>query len=229
MSIRGAQILAVLAVAAVVCAVPAAAAAPPAPAAGLPLTANQLVYEGAKVTMQVDVNGEAAVQLVGGLLDAAAEVAHQQAGALQSMGPQAGRLAMLAPMIEPAKEIIKSVSRVTAYIMQPAGTVDGNRVVGHYSDMMTSRGWTPMVTVHAENQVNVAILVAPGAKGVFAAVAPQGGELVVAMVTTTRPIGEMLGDLVRAAGGPAAHMALMGMMQQHAPPPPAPPAQEPEE
>ena len=44
-------------------------------------------------------------------------------------------------------------------------------------------------------------MIAPSAKGVFAAVRPNQRELIVALITTSEPIGDLLAQVVRAGGG----------------------------
>ena len=44
-------------------------------------------------------------------------------------------------------------------------------------------------------------LLAPCAKGIFAAVRPNQRELIVALITTNEPIGDLLAQVVRAGGG----------------------------
>ena len=84
--------------------------------------ADQLVYQGATVETQVDVNGEAAMALVGSALDAIAAQMEEQAKAMQAEGksPGEGPMAMLpmaAPMIGPARDAIKSLSHITVVVM----------------------------------------------------------------------------------------------------------------
>jgi len=209
-----------------------AATAPPAAESAVPLTTDQLMYEGASVEMQVDVNGEAAMQLLGGLLDAVAEIAHEQGAAMAAMAFTSTRQAvpadkaehsvgsvaqgspvlliekMAQPLIDPAKEAIKSVTRVSVLVMKPGESVNAEEAMTYYHGLMTSRGWIPMVTIRAEDDARILVLLAPGAKGVFAAVLPTGDEMVVAMVATTKPLGDLVAEIVRAAGG----QALLGML-----------------
>lgn len=183
---------------------PAALAASPG-AEGL--TTEQLALKGATVKFQVDVNGEAAMQLVGGVLDAAVEVAQQQAAAGGEGGPMA-QMAMAEPFIGPAKDLLKSLSRVTVVVMQ-AGA-EPKDVVAHYGDMMIARGWSPLVTTRAITGQDAAVYLAPGGKGIFVVARPQGQEVIVALVTTRQSIGDLLGEIVRAGGGKALPMILAG-------------------
>ncbi len=197
-------------------------------------TAAELVYQGATVKMQVDVNGAAAVQLVGGLIDAAATAAQEQAKAMQQAGPgahmqgqemgPAQAMAMAGPMIEPTREIIKSLDQVTVLMMQASAPVAGDAFVSYYQNLMQERGWTPLITVRGQGMPAVASLMAPEGKGVFLAAFPGGNEeVVVALLTTTKPIGDLLGQL--AAAGQSAMPQIMAMMQaRQASKPPAPPA-----
>jgi hypothetical protein len=114
MLMRGLRGWSVVGVLIVACALATAACAQ-----GAPVTAEQLVYQGADVQTQVDVNGVAAVQLVGGLLDAvAAQVKNMPPGA----GPQDGPMAMLPailPMVDPARDAIKSMQQFTVVVLKP--------------------------------------------------------------------------------------------------------------
>ncbi len=208
------QLVASLAAAALLCGVSAADGG---------LTTEQLVYQGAQVEVQVDVDGAVAIQFAGDALDALAELAQQQAEALAGAeGPPPGPVAAAAaaaPLIGPAKAAVESLSRVTLLVMTPQQPAAGAQVVDHYAALLTPRGWAPMVTVRAEQGEGVLVLVAPGGKGIFAVVAPkqEQGKLVVALVTTTRPVGELIGNIVRAGGGPAAQ-ALMAQMVRPSPP-----------
>jgi len=44
-------------------------------------------------------------------------------------------------------------------------------------------------------------MIAPSAKGIFAAIRPNQRELIVALITTNEPIGDLLAQVVRAGGG----------------------------
>jgi hypothetical protein len=169
------------------------------------LTTDQLIYGGATVKIQVDVNGEAAVALLGNALDAAAQVAREQAAAMaeggESPGGPMGKMAIAEPLIAPAMNAIKSVTRVTLLVMQPGESSASEDLTGYYSGLMTERGWMQLVKVRSESGENIAAFVAPGGKGVFAAIRPNARELVVALVTTRRPVGELLGQIVRSGGG----------------------------
>jgi hypothetical protein len=170
------------------------------------LTTEQLTLQGATVKFQVDVSGEAAMLLVGGVLDAAADVAKQQGASAEQGGPMA-QMAMAEPFIGPAKDLIKSLSRVTVLTMAPpSGGAPG--FLDHYDRLMASRGWTSLATTRAITGQDAAVYVAPGGKGVFAAVRPNGDELVVVLVTTREPIGDLLGQIVRAGGGKVFPMIL---------------------
>ena len=216
----------------------AALAAPPA-AEGL--TTEQLVLQGATVKFQVDVNGEVAMQLVGGMLDAAADTVKQAAASAfagdevplrrtkaSGQGGEMGELAMAEPFIGPAKDLVKSLSRVTAVVMQAPpldcargglalaggdpelaeGPPDSKDLIGQYEAMMVARGWTMLATTRAITGQEAAAYVAPGGKGIFVAVRPNGQELIVALVTTREPIGDLLGQIVRAGGAKALPMLL---------------------
>ncbi len=172
-------------------------ATPTAATADEPLGVEQLVCEGAAVEVEIDVNGEAAVQLIGGVLDEAAVTFKQQAAAGQGLPPQA---AMAEPVIEPAKELVKSLSRVLVLVMKTDESAAELDVIGYYGAKMAPRGWTRLATIRTDSGENILAMVAPGGKGLFAAIRPDENELVVALVTTRQPIGDLLAQLVRAGG-----------------------------
>jgi hypothetical protein len=186
------------------------------PAADLgPLTSSQLVYPGLQVEFLVDVNGAAVAQLLGPALDAGAEVAHKLAASFKQQAQSEGwarapgvSLAavplMAEQLIDPAKDLLKSFTRATLVVMKSpdAGkSPEAEAVIGYYENLMLPRGWVPMVTVRpGSRQEGLLLLLAPGGKGVFGALRPNSRELVVGMVAANRPIGELLGELVRAGG-----------------------------
>lgn len=218
---RSMRVLAVLLAVVVMSAGGALAATAPV-GAGAEITSDQLVYQGASIETQVDVNGEAAVQLIGGILDAAATQVQAQAKAMEGKGGE-GPMAMLplaAPMIEPAKEAIKSLSRVALVVMKPKEPVKGDQFLKYYQSLLSPGGWLPLVTVRDKEDTVLALL-APEAKGVFFAV-NEGNEMTVGMVTTTKPLGDLLGQIVTAGGG--ALPAFLSMRQAQAKPAPAKPA-----
>jgi hypothetical protein len=192
-----------------------------------PLTADDLAYEGASVDVQIDVNGEAAIQLLGGVLDAAAEVAEEQIAAMTEGGPAGalGPVGMARPLIGPAKETIKSITQVTALIMKTEQPIEAKDIMSHYSDLAIGRGWTPMVRVAAEKDVNIAAFLAPEAKGIFAVIRPNQRELIVGAVTARAPLGDLLAEVIRAGGGEVIPHFLAARMT-HSPPAPEAPASE---
>jgi len=222
--------LAVLLAAAAGFSTSSAAAAPPVPTEA-PLTANQLIYEGTTIEFQLDVNGEAAAQLLGDLLDAAAEIAHEQADAMAKagVGPVPPHVAVIAePLIDPAKDVIKSITWVTLLVMRPDESVNTEEAMGYYHRLMTSRGWTPMVTIRADSGERILVLLAPGGKGLFAAIIPGHNEIVVGIITTTEPLGELLAQIIRAGGSEALQGILIHPHRAHpAPEAPAETAPEP--
>ena len=168
-------------------------------AAADPITIDDLKYRPATVKVEVNVNGEAAVQLVGGILDEAAAIVEDQASAGAEGLPR--ELAIAQPFIGPAKDAVKSLSRVIALVMKTDDSAAKLDVVAHYGTMMAARGWSPLATVRIDNGRNVLVMIAPSAKGIFAAVRPNQQDLIVALVTTSEPIGDLLAQVVRAGGG----------------------------
>jgi len=189
-------------------------------AAADPITIDDLKYRAATVKVEVDVNGEAAVQLVGGILDEAAAIVEEQASAGAEGLPT--KLAMAQPFIGPAKDAVKSLSRVIALVMKTDDSAADLDAAAHYGAMMAGRGWSPLATVRTDGGQNILVMIAPSAKGIFAAIRPNQRELVVALVTTSEPIGDLLAQVVRAGGGDIlpkilqARAAQMERMQQQA-------------
>ena len=162
------------------------------------LTIDDLKYAGAAVEVEVDVNGEAAVQLIGGVLDEAIAAAREQAASGGQIPPQ---LAAAQPMLEPAKQMIKSLSRVVAVVMKTDESTGPLNVIDLYGGKMSARGWTQLASVRTGKGENILAMLAPGGKGVFVALRPSNTELIAALVTTREPIGDLLAQVVRAGGG----------------------------
>ena len=220
---RGKIWLCVVVLLAVVCAGCRASAAD----SGVPT--DKLIYQGATVETQVDVNGVAAVQLVGGALDAIAAQAQEAAKAMQAQGgPKAaeGPLAMLPavlPMIEPVKEAIKSLDRITVLVMKPKQEVKTDEFISYYTGLMTPLGWSPLMTVRDKDKTAVVMMIAPEARGVFFAVNDQK-QMVCGIVATTKPIGELLGQVINAGSGAWPMIMSQINRPKPAPHPPAAPA-----
>ena len=220
---RGMRWLCVVVLLAAVCAASAAWAAEGG------VATEKLIYQGAAVETQVDVNGVAAVQLVGGALDAIAAQAQEAAKAMQAQGgPKAteGPAAMLPavlPMIEPAKEAIKSLERITVLVMKPKQEVKTDEFISYYTGLMTPLGWSPLMTVRDKDKTAVVLMIAPEAKGVFFAVNDQK-QMVSGIIATTKPIGELLGQVINAGSG--AWPMIMSQLNapRRTPQPPAAPA-----
>jgi len=194
------------------------------------ITAENLVYEGAAVETQVDVNGEAAMQLVGGAIDALAAQAKAQAEAMAAGKGAEGPMAMLPaaiPLIDPMKEALKSLGQITVVVQKPQQPVNSDAFLEHYRGVMSPLGWSPLVTVKAKDAPAVVAMVAPEGKGVFFAV-NEKAEIVAGLVTTTKPIGELIGQVIHASGG-SWPMVFSHMMQAKAQKPPAapPPPEKP--
>ena len=190
------------------------------------VTTEQLIYQGAAVEVQVDVNGAAAVQLIGDSLDAVASTAKEQAAALAQAGTGGGKAAMISaalPLIDPAKEAIKSLTRAALVVMKPSEKTSGEAVSSYYNQLMTGQGWSPLMTVKAENAQRITVMLAPEAKGLFLMV-QQKEELVVGMVTTSQPIGQLIGQIVRAGGGVLPAIIATRAEHPSAPAPPDEPA-----
>jgi hypothetical protein len=190
------------------------------------LTIDELKCQGASVDVEVDVNGEAAVQLIGGVLDEAARAAQAQIAAGGSLPPQ---VAAAEPMLEPAMQVIKSLSRVVAVVMKTDESAAGLDVIDHYGAKMSPRGWTQLATVRTGKGENILAMLAPGGKGMFIAVRPNGRELIVALITTREPIGDLLAQVARAGGGQVLPKFFAAQADQPEPSAGCDETQEPEE
>ena len=181
----------------------AGSAAPATPGEG-PVPVEKLVYQGAAIDTQIDVNGEAAVALIGSALDALAAQAEEQVKAMQASGnaPMPGpmaKLSLVAPMIGPAKDAIKSLQHVTVLVMKPKGPAQPDQFIAYYRGLMSPLGWSPFITVKDKDGTGICAMLAPEAKGVFVAVNSKN-EMVVALVTTGRPLGDIIGQVVGSGG-----------------------------
>ena len=201
-----------------------AQATPPAPA---PLTASELVYLGTSVQTQVDVNGAAAVALLGSALDGLVSAAQEQAKTQASGGAPALPIPPQAwaalPMLGPVRDVIKSVSHITVLVMSPAKPVPSAQFLRHYGSLLTPRGWTSLVTVQDGHGPAVLAMVAPEGKGIFLGVNDRK-QLVTALVTTERPLGEMIGQIMQAATSAAPSLVSTMMRGKFGGPPPPPAA-----
>jgi hypothetical protein len=213
----------------------------PKPAA---LTAEQLVYPGASVETRIDVNGEAAMALAGGAVDAlaaqvqarmeAARAAEAAAAAAQGAGAQAQRAAAeaqraAAQAIEQARDALKSLQTVKVVVMETKEAVKASDFLSHYQGLLGSRGWTPLVTVQSDKEDNsvVMVMLGPAGKGLLGAV-HDDNDIVIAMLITEKPLGELIGMLTK--GGSVGELIgplvgpLAGVFGKAGPPtPPTPP------
>ncbi len=169
-----------------------------------PVQVEKLIYQGAAIDTQIDVNGEAAVMLVGSALDALAAQAEEQVKAMQASGnpPMPGpmaKLSLVAPMIGPAKDAIKSLQHITVLVMKPKAPAQPDQFIAYYRGLMSPLGWSPFVTVKDKDGTGISALLAPEAKGVFVAISDKD-EMIVAMVTTGRPLGDIIGQVVSSGG-----------------------------
>lgn len=184
-----------------VVALPAVACAGPTAAADQPLTTDQLVYGEAVVEFTVDVNGAAAAELIGGVLDAVAYTAHEHSAEISELSRAAGDKAVLIQaaqsLIDPTTDVVKSLTRVTWLVMRLGETVDPDEAVAYYHELMAARGWTDLATVRGGAERQIVALLAPGGKGVFAA-AVLGDKAIAGMITARRPLGDLLGQIVES-------------------------------
>jgi len=209
-------------------------AAVPAEASAAP-PVESLVYQGAEVQTQVDVNGAAAVMLIGKALDTIAAQTQKQMAAMQA-APAGTQLAALQgkasvisaalPMIDPVKEAIKSLEHITILIMKPGAEVNAADFMKFYSGSMSAQGWTSLISVRDKSGPAVVTMLAPEAKGIFLAVNDKR-QLLVAFVTTTHPIGDLISQVIQA-GGDAFPQVMGQLMTRRAVPVEEPPAPAPQ-
>ncbi len=217
---------------------PRAKPAPPPAPSGAP-AADQLVYPGATVATRIDVNGVAAMQLAGGAIDAltaqiqqrmeAARAAEAAAAAAQGADAQAQRAAAeaqraAAQAIEQTRDALKSLTGVKVVIMTPKGAPGAADFVKYYQGVMIPHGWTSLVTVQDDQGGDVVVvMLGPAGKGLFAAVGDKE-DIVTAMITTSMPIGDLIGRLMKSGSvsdmvGPLVG-PLAGMFGKAGPPKP---------
>ena len=152
-------------------------------------------------------------------MDAVAETAHKLIGAVKQAGsaPRGGMmgimpaemLSMVEPLIDPAKEALKSVERVAFAAIKAGKSVRAEEVLNYYRERMSGRGWSLLATVRG-NGGGLLLMAAPEGKGVFG-VFPEGQQVVVGLMTTSAPVGDLLGQIVRAGAEPLLKMLPMAM------------------
>jgi hypothetical protein len=215
----------------------ACAAEPAAQAEAAPVAAQSLIFPRAKVQTSVEVYGAAAVQLVGGALDAAAAAVEEQLKALQASGAdsESADLLKLVGLVGPAKDIAKSLDHMTVLVMQVPQTVTDDAFIDYYLSRLQKQNWQPLMVMRGgdPSAPSIVALVAPEGKGVLGAlVAPgkEGRTMAAVMVTTKRPIDDLLAQLV-VAGKPALAMfakAVARESQESPAPGPEPTRSQPE-
>ncbi len=204
----------------------------PGPAVQVP-TVDSLVYQGAEVQTQVDVNGAAAMVLLGKGLDSLSAQAQKQAAALQSAGNlRPGERAKLAvaqavlPILEPTKETLKSLDHLTFVLLQPKAPVSAADFTKFYAGCLASQGWSSLFSLQDKSGTAVVSYMAPEGRGVFFAV-NQPSTIVVALVTTTRPIGDLLNQIIDAGGNAVPTLVQEFLARRQPPVAPAPPKPAP--
>jgi hypothetical protein len=105
------------------------------------------------------------------------------------------------PMIDPTRDILKSVTRVAVVAMRPDQSVTAQGITNHYTAMFTRQGWSSMVSARFEQNGAFILMLAPEGKGLFGLFIDHN-QAGCALVTTDKPIGDMLGQIIRA-GAPA--------------------------
>jgi hypothetical protein len=187
------------------------------PAGGI--TAVDLAFPGTKTELQMDLNGESAMLLLGGTIDAIFDSAKQQADVVKAhgdklppevsaivaqMGPLAG------PVMDAMKDSIKSITHVTVLVMRPSGAVTIDGINNRYNALMIRQGWQSLLTVKAEGEGMLLSYIAPEGKGVFGVMQErQGGEIIVLMVTASKPLGDLVGQVIRTASPLASQFMLL--------------------
>jgi len=165
-----------------------------------PFSAEQLGYPGAAIETRIEVSGAGAAQLVGGGLDAHLAELQVRAKAAQEAGASEEELAEIAEsisLVESTKELARSFLGFTLVVMKPSAPVEAADFVKHYQDLTSSRGWSPLALIQDEEDGNaVLLMLAPGGKGIFLAVNDKE-EIVSAMVTTSKPLGELIAKIFR--------------------------------
>lgn len=212
-------------------AAPPAQMAAPSVQMAAPITSAALAYSGLPITYQMDLNGQDVLLLIGGMVESLAAAAHQQIATFnQQAAPNVANqktketLAQVKPTIEPIKQALTSISHVAFVQMQPNEDIKFDELIGAYQGMMSKNGWS--VTMLARD-VRAAggglVMMAPESKGLLGVFQPGKSQpVIVALVTTTAPLGDLLAQVAQAGGPQVIQLAIQELVDKYTPKPPAP-------
>jgi len=199
-------------------------------AAARPLTLEKVVYPQASINMQMDVNGAVAMKLFGGAIDQAAVEIKQQLKMLQEQrgkeAPEAAALSAALSSTEAVRDVVKSLTSIKFAVTAPKEPVANAAFVKYYQDLLTPGGWASLFTLTAKDKGAVLIMLSDDSKQLFFTI--NGGDNIIdGIVTTNRPMGELIAKVIQGAGPSIDAIMKMvgsGMMMPQPPAPPEPPA-----
>ncbi len=126
------------------------------------------------------------------------------------------------PILEPTKETLKSLDHITFVVMHPPSPVTAADFTKFYSGCLAAQGWSSLFSLQDKSGPAIVSYLAPEGRGLFFAV-NQPSTILVALLTTTRPIGDLLNQIIDA-GGNAVPTLVQHFMARPEPPvtPPQP-------
>jgi len=190
----------------------------PALAAGQPpFSAAQLAYPRATIKTRIEVSGISAGQLIGGALAAYAYELQADAKAAEEAGASEEALAEIAQKMSAVEEMRDTLTSFLGFVlvvMKPSEPVKAAHFVEHYQHLMSPRGWSPLATVQDEdNQNAIVFMLAPNGKGLFVALSSTD-EILTGLVTTSKPLGELLAKILHTGEGSDPMDVLVGLVTQ---------------
>ena len=182
-----------------------------------PFSAAELAYPRATIKTRIEVSGVSAGNLIGGALTAYQYQLQADAKAAEEAGATEEALeaiAQKASSIDGVRDTLTSFLGFMLVVMKPGEPVEAADFIAHYERLMRSRGWSPLATVQdEENQGAIVFMVGPNEKGLFAALSGQD-EILTGLVTTSKPLGELLAKVFHTAEGSDPMDQLAGFITQ---------------
>jgi hypothetical protein len=192
-----------------------------------PFSAAELAYPTATIKTRIEVSGVSAGQLIGGALTAYTYQLQADARAAEEAGASEKALSAIAQKMSSIDEVRDTVTSFLGFmlvVMKPGEPVKAANFVAHYQHLMGPRGWSPLATVQdEENQNAIVFMLAPNEKGLFVALGSTD-EILTGLVTTSKPLGELLARIFHTAEGADPMDQLVGFVTQAAGRPRANPA-----
>lgn len=169
-----------------------------------PFSAAELAYPRATIKTRIEVSGVSAGQLIGGALTAYTYQLQADAEAAEEAGASEEALSAIAQKMSSVDEVRDTVTSFLGFMlvaMKPAEPVRAANFVAHYEQLMRPRGWSPLAIVQdEENQGAIVFMLGPNEKGLFVALSGKD-EILTGLVTTSKPLGELLARIFHTAEG----------------------------